>query len=134
MVPNNVVAVNDEVVFDRYQNNNYKMNIKKEDVKGYVDNIEAMPQVIYKILNTQRYQYMIYSWNYGIELDDLLGEDVRYVCSEIEYRVKEALLQDDRITEVHSFTFDTNTKKSVLAEFVVETIFGSVESSKVVNY
>ena len=52
---------------------NHQMIIDKNIINGKCDNLEAMQQVIYKILHTERFQYIIYSWNYGIELDDLFG-------------------------------------------------------------
>ena len=36
---------------------------------GMCDDYEAMKQAIFKIINTERYRYLIYDWNYGIELD-----------------------------------------------------------------
>jgi len=90
---------------------NFKMYFTQEVVSGTITDLNAMEQVIYKILNTERYQYLIYSWNYGIELNDLLGEPVSYVCPEIERKVTEALVQDDRILSVDSFVFDITEKK-----------------------
>jgi len=97
------------------------------------DNLEAIKQTIFKILNTQRYAYIIYSWNYGIELEDLFGQPVRYVCPEIERRVKEALLQDDRIIEVDNFEFDFPKRGVVAVSFTVHTIVGDLEEEMVVN-
>ena len=113
---------------------NYKLDIEHDVISGTCDKIEAMKQVIYKILNTERYQNIIYSWNYGVELQDLFGEPVAYVCSELERRVKEALMQDDRIEEVDNFEFDITEKRTVKATFTVHTIFGEVEEEKVVNF
>ena len=103
-------------------------------VHGYCDEIKAMKQVIYKILNTERYNYIIYSWNYGIETLDLFGEPVSYVCPEIERRIKEALIQDDRIDSVDNFEFDTSVKRTVCVTFTVHTIFGDINEEKVVNF
>ena len=47
---------------------NYRMLIESSRIFGVCDGREAMEQVIYKILNTERYRYVVYSWNYGIEL------------------------------------------------------------------
>lgn len=41
---------------------------------GKLDGLEAMKQAIFLILQTERFQYAIYSWNYGIELNALLGQ------------------------------------------------------------
>ena len=113
---------------------NYKMNIKQDIINGTVDELEAMKQVIYKILNTQRYQYIIYSWNYGIELMDLFGMPVIYVIPELERRITEALIQDERIESVDDFEFDSSEKRTVKASFTVHTIFGDVQTEKVENY
>lgn len=113
---------------------NYKMNINHNTISGFCDELEAMVQVIYKILNTERYQYTIYSMNYGIELIDLYGEPVSYVCPELHRRITEALVQDDRIDSVDGFEFDVSTKRTVKVTFTVHTIYGDIESEKVVNF
>lgn len=113
---------------------NYKMRIQQDVINGYCDELEAMKQVIYKILNTERYQYIIYSWDYGIELMDLFGEPVTYVCPELERRIKEALEQDDRIDVVDSFEFDISERRTVKTTFIAHTIFGDIKQEKVVKY
>lgn len=113
---------------------NYKMHIQDDVINGVCDGPDAMMQVIYKILNTERYQYSIYSWDYGIELSDLMGEPVSYVCAELERRITEALTQDDRIESVDSFEFDINKKHEVVCTFVVHTIFGDMDIEQGVTY
>lgn len=134
MIPsvNNLLTTNLEVVTQ--PSKNYKMHIQDDIVIGICDKLEAMIQVIYKILNTERYIYPIYSWNYGIELADLFGEPVSYVCAEIERRVTEALTQDDRIKSVSDFEFDISKKHMVVCTFLVHTIFGDVKTEKGVAY
>lgn len=78
------------------------------------------------ILNTQRYQWLIHSWSYGVELQSLIGKDVDYCVPEIERQVREALLQDDRITAVEDFRFEIQ-KKKVLTSFTITTIFGEIK-------
>ncbi len=112
----------------------YKMHIDKNVVRGTCDEVEAVKQSIYKILNTERYEYIIYSWNYGIELMDLYGEPVDWVCSELERRITEALEVDDRIETLEGFEFDTSEKGVVHVSFTANTVFGDVEIEKVVNY
>lgn len=102
-------------------------------IRGTVDTIEAMKQVVYKILCTERYVYPIYSWNYGIELVDLFGESVTYACPEITRRIEEALLQDERINSVDQFEFDTSKKHEVVCTFSVHTIFGDFQMEKEVS-
>ena len=112
----------------------YKLNSDSDRIQGYTDNLEAMKQVIMKILSTERYQYPMYSWNYGVELLDLYGEPVSYVCPELERRITEALTWDDRIQSVDNFEFSTQTKGDTLVTFTVHTIFGDVEAERAVNF
>ena len=115
-------------------NKTYKMNFKVNIVEGFVDDMDAVRQAIYKVLGTERYAYPIYSWDYGMELSDLYGEDTRYVCAELEDRIKEALTQDERITDVIDFTFNTEEKGIVKVAFTVETTEGDIEIESEVNY
>ncbi len=109
---------------------NYKMNIYDENINGYIDEIEAMRQVIFKILSTERYEFLIYSWDYGIELEDLFGMPITYVCPELKRRISEALLQDSRIESVDGFIFDTSKAGIVAIDFVAHTIYGDIDIEK----
>ena len=79
----------------------------KNRLMGSCDGLEAIKQAVYLILNVERYRYVIYSSNYGVEFDDLLGKPVPYVLPELKRRIEEALTQDDRITSVDGFEFET---------------------------
>lgn len=39
--------------------------IKDNRIVGFADGKEALKQAIQLILGTERYEYLIYSWNYG---------------------------------------------------------------------
>lgn len=115
-------------------NKTYKMMIDTDRIQGTItDDLEAVEQAIYKIINTERYKFLIYSWNYGIELENLFGKPIPYVLPEIPRRIKEALTQDDRIKDVLGFDLTYNRKGDVLAKFTVVTIYGNLEIEKVVN-
>ena len=94
-------------------------------IKGYCDERRAVEQAIFKILNTERYEYLIYSWNYGIELADLYGQPIPYVYAEIQRRIEEALLADDRISKVNNFVF-SHTGGDVLVTFDAITEYGVI--------
>ena len=98
-------------------------------ILGFVDSLKAMEQAIYKIIRTERYKYIIYSWNYGIELEDLFGMPVEYCAVELERRISEALLQDNRITAVNGFEFDTESERGtiLIKKFIAETVFGEIQ-------
>ena len=133
MIPsgNTILTTDLEVV--TMPSKQHRMDLDRNRIFGTCDNLEAIKQTVFKILNTERYEYIIYSWNYGIELKDLFGQPIRYVCPEIERRVKEALLQDDRITAVDNFEFDFPKRGVVAVKFTVHTIFGDLAEGMAVN-
>ena len=111
----------------------YKLNIDNNTISGgYIDGLEALKQAIYKILNTERFDYLIYSWNYGIEIKNLIGTHISYAVPEIERVIKEALLQDDRIEDVTNFEFFVE-KNNVTVKFTVTSKEGVAEIEKVVS-
>lgn len=111
----------------------FKMGFQWLTVRGEVDGLEAIQQAIYCILHVERYQWPIYSWDYGVELVDLIGQDPDLVKVEAQRRISEALLQDDRILAVNDFVFTTTKRKQLLAQFTVSTTLGNVEAEMEVN-
>ena len=81
----------------------FKIDFDAGRVGGFCDETEAMKQAIYKILQTERFEYLIYSWNYGIELNAVVGKSYQVFVSEIKRVIREALLADSRITDVTDF-------------------------------
>ena len=83
----------------------WKINEEKAEVRGETNELDAMRQAVSKILQTERYRYAVYDWNYGVELEDLYGKNVSYVIPELKRRIEDALLADDRVTAVTDFSF-----------------------------
>ncbi|MDR2889524.1 MAG: DUF2634 domain-containing protein [Lachnospiraceae bacterium] len=131
MIPGDNGFLSEDFEIEDQPTYTYKMS--GDQIQGYADNLEAMKQVIYKIIHTERYQYPMYSWNYGTELSDLYGEPVSYVVPELERRITEALLWDDRITEVSDFEFDLTNKGVISVTFNVQTVFGTLKSEAEVS-
>ena len=128
MIPK--IEISADVIIREQPTKTYKMELYKGNyILGFVDGQKAMEQAIYKIIRTERYKYIIYSWNYGIELEDLFGMPVEYCIVELERRISEALLQDNRITAVHSLEFDTENERGtvLIKKFVAETLFGKIQ-------
>ena len=110
----------------------WKINEEQGVLRGTVDEQEAMMQAVNKILQTERYRYDIYDWNYGVELEELYGKNVSFVIPELKKRIEEALLADDRVTAVTDFSFQQE-KGSVTASFLVHTIFGEMRAERTVD-
>ncbi|MFJ8090839.1 DUF2634 domain-containing protein [Lysinibacillus sp. NPDC095746] len=112
---------------------NYKLIPDKNRCFGFVDEIEAMKQAIFLMLSVERYDHIIYSWNFGAEFKDLFGKPVSFVASEAKRRIREALIQDDRINEVDSFVVTTH-KNKVHIQYTAHTIYGEITAEKGVEY
>lgn len=119
-----------EILSDIYTTKTYKLFDDK--IQGFTDELDALQQAIYKVLSTEKYEHPIYSFNYGIELDNLIGKDPAYVKIELMRRIKECLLQDERITNVNNFQFIINGDE-MLCTFDVTSIYGTTSITKEVN-
>lgn len=104
----------------------YALVMSNTRLIGTCDELEAVKQAIILILGIERYKYPIFSWNYGIELQDLFGKPNDYVQTELERRISEALTWDDRIDSVDSFSF-SKMRGQLTVEFTVHTKYGSIE-------
>jgi len=133
MIPSGNAVLTTDLTVATQPSKQHRMDFDRNRILGTCDSLEAVKQSIFKILNTERYSYLIYSWDYGIELMDLYGQPTMYVCPEIERRVKEALSQDDRITGVDGFEFNTSNKGVVSVTFTVHTLFGDLAEEMAVN-
>ena len=80
--------------------NTYRLFYQKNKLKGFTDEIDALKQAIYFILNIERYDYLIYNWNYGFEIKDLIGQEPKNILPEIQKRISDALIQDSGINEI----------------------------------
>ena len=111
----------------------YKLDIEAGRVAGFVDETEAMKQAILKILLTERFDYLIYSWNYGIELNDIVGKSFQVLSSEIKRVIREALMADSRITDVVDFVVTQIDKRTAEVSFTAETVFGRIDVKRTVT-
>jgi hypothetical protein len=134
MIPT-IDVLSEEITETTYFSRTYKIKFGDggiDTIAGFTDDLDAVKQAIYLILNTERYQYVIYSWDYGVELLDLYGKPMPYVMSELPRRIKEALVQDDRIEDVVDFEFERNRAK-LHVTFTVVTSVGTVSTEMEVD-
>lgn len=110
----------------------YKLEGTGSRINGMTDGLDAIKQAVGLILSTERYVYPVYSWRYGIETDSLIGKPYEFVSAEIKGRIREALLQDDRIIGISGFEF-TRQGDEIIVEFEVQSEYGNFDTKKVVN-
>lgn len=104
-----------------------------DSISGYVDNLEAMKQAIYHILMTERYSYIIYSDNYGVEFEQYIGAEFEYIQSTIQSTLKDALMYDLRIKDVKVDEVTKVSNDIVNVKFTAYTIYGDLQLEVNIN-
>ena len=92
-----------------------------------VEGDEAIKIWIYKALSTERFRYLAYSWQYGIELRPFIGKvmGVQQRYSEIKRVIIECLMVNPYIKSIDSVEI-THKGDSVSISIVISTICGEV--------
>ncbi|WP_374020476.1 DUF2634 domain-containing protein [Paenibacillus thiaminolyticus] len=134
MIPQVLMDMEDtfEVAEASQPTRTYRIDRRTGRVAGITDGLDAMKQAIGKLLQTERYEHLIYSPNYGTELRANLGYGAGFVQSELERAITEALMQDDRVRSVTAFEFQS-AEDAMLVSFTVETTEGTVQTMKEVT-
>lgn len=88
---------------------------------------EALKMWVYKALLTKRYIYPIYSWDYGQDLEELIGQgyETDFIKSEAERRIQECLMINEHIKGCHSLNINL-VNDTLQISFTVNTTFGEV--------
>ncbi|EHQ92088.1 DUF2634 domain-containing protein [Desulfosporosinus youngiae] len=110
----------------------WKLDAAKQRIVGRLDGLEAVQQAAFKILQTPRFQHLIYTANYGSELENLIGSNPLFLKPEVARMIREALTQDDRITGIENIQI-TIIGDSLLIAFTVISNYGSFEMTQEVN-
>lgn len=105
----------------------YRVRFDGKPSTGKIDGQAAMEQAVFLILQTERFRHAIYSWNYGTELEPLIGDsDPDLLQIELEQAIEDALLADDRVLQVTDFSV-TRGKGVWTVQFTVVTSEGDLE-------
>lgn len=98
-------------------------------IEGKIDGLKAAAQAVELALNTERFAYPVYSWDYGVEWSTLIGKDREYVEADIRRRIQEALLEDDRVLAVTDFSTEFE-REHLKVKFTAVTSFGSLDMER----
>lgn len=83
----------------------YKVDFYNKRIIGTTDGQPAIEQAILKNFDTERFAYVIYSKNYGIELEKYIGKDYDFIRSDLQRAIEECLLVDARIYSINNLQF-----------------------------
>lgn len=115
-----------EYAYD-FKTNDFIIDPSTNDIK-VVTGLKALEVWVYKAILTDRFEYPIYSWDYGTELTDLIGQKFSKGLTESEaFRfIKEALMINPYINDVNNLgiVFDGDT---VTIKISVKSVYGEVK-------
>ena len=124
MVPdssNNIIQIQEE----EYATKTYRVDKSSGHIGTFIDGQEAYSQFVNKVISTEKNVQVIYD-DFGVELEDLSGQDADFVQANLEHRIREALFQDARTVSVDNFTFKAGeTKDAFLVSFTATSIYAT---------
>jgi len=108
----------------------HKMWIEEERVIGKTDGLDAIKQMVYKCINTEKGEYFIYP-SFGLKKADLFGKPKEYAFAVLTRRIDEALMQDDRIARVDNFIYlkELSTYNNLAMTFTVHIKKGVLDNA-----
>lgn len=109
----------------------FLLNFENNRIQGNIKELEAVKQSIICMLETERYAYLIHTWQYGASIEQYIGQSYDYVTADIGREIKETLMTDDRIVDVYGFKFE-QIGENLKVNFEVNTVFGIVSESVVI--
>ena len=89
----------------------------------------ALEVWIYKALKTERFEYLVYSWQYGIELKPFIGKvmGVQERYSELRRVVTECLMVNPYIKSIDSFSITPESRAELVrVHITLTTVYGEV--------
>lgn len=91
-----------------------------------VHGIDALRVWVWLCLKTQRFRYPIYSWKYGVDFDQYLGEVLAddFLEGDIQDEIRAALTAHPGITGIDSFKYARKGSRVILS-FRVLTNLGT---------
>ena len=90
-----------------------------------VEGLEAIKVWVWLAIQTVRYRYIIYSWDYGNELEDLIGSGYseEHIQSEAERIITETMIVNENIQSISEVEV-TLSENKISASFKINTLYG----------
>ena len=120
------------VTFVQQPSLTWYINKDTNRIQGEADGSEAVKQAVDIILNVERFRWQIYSPFSGMQWNGLIGQDPGYVASELQRRITDALLVDDRVRGISNFSY-TMQEETLSASLTVNTVYGDIPTTVEVN-
>lgn len=95
-----------------------------------VEGIEAIKVWVWLCLRTQRFRYPIYSWSYGTDMEQYIGQGltIEYLETDLKDEIEEALRVNKYITGIEDYNC-IQTGSKVQIQFMIQTTLGSLKET-----
>lgn len=106
----------------------YEIDYKTGQLTGRtVEGLEAIKVWIWLVLQTPRYRYYIYTWDYGNEFEDLIGQGYseEYIEAEAQRMTEDCLLINENIQSITGFSVNMENEQLTIS-FTANTIYGTI--------
>lgn len=107
----------------------YEIDFKTGQLTGrIVEGAEAIKAWIWLVLQTARYRYYIYSWDYGNEFEELIGRGYseEYINAEAQRMTEDCLLVNENIESITDFSVGMENDQLTIS-FTANTIYGTIQ-------
>lgn len=133
VLPESSIDLSGGVEFVAQPSLTWKIDRAAGRIAGTCDGYDAVKQAVEIILNVERYRWQIYQPASGMQWEGLVGQDAGYVTTELQRRLQDALLADDRIIGLKNYEYSINGQ-NLTVSFTVETVYGDVETGTEVKF
>lgn len=111
---------------EEYYPREYDIDFKTGKLTGKIaDGARALAVWAYLAIRTQRYKFFQYSWNYGCDINELIGttNSDEYVYSEINRMLTDCLEVNPYINGIEDLQIERSNEK-IYIQFTLQTDYG----------
>ena len=128
LLPETDIDLTQGIEFVEYPTYTWNADAKTGCISGMTDGYAAMQQAVEIMFSVERFRWQIYSSNFGMEWNGLIGNDYGFTASEILRRAKDAIKSDKRMKNISDF-FYTAHDDVLTVSFTVNTVFGDIKKT-----
>ena len=111
----------------------YYETVQVDRISGFIDDLDAIRQAVYHILSIERYSCLIYDDNYGVELQQYIGQDFEYLKVTIQKTLEEALMQDERIISIDVIDIEKIDNETANVKLSIQANVGEIQMEVNIN-
>lgn len=132
ILPETTINAQNGVVYQNYPTKTYYIDPISHHISGFTDGLQAMQQAVEIIVNIERYFWQIYTPNFGMQWNGLIGNNPDFVGLEMKRRLDNAFSIDSRILGISNYKYSI-VEDNLTSTFTVHTVYGDIDQTVEVN-